>query len=103
MNDKRKRTRRGVHIFFVIAIAIAGFTFVLKLFSFLETNKKDELVGFAFDPLVIYAAVTMGFLCMLTWAYLSGQFREVEREKVDMIARFDAQERAEGLIPEEAQ
>ena len=96
----QQRKKRIVHIFFGVAIAFAGSTFVMKLFAFLKTNKKDELAGFAFDPLFIYAAVTMGFLFMLTWAYLSGQFRNVEQEKFDMIERFDAQERAEFQLEE---
>jgi len=86
---------RGIHAFFVLAITAAGCMFVFKLFSFLTTIKKDELAGFAFDPILIYGLVAMGFLCLLAWAYLTGQFRDVERPKYEMFERFDQQERAE--------
>ena len=88
---------RAIHTLFILAITAAGCMFVFKLFNFLKTIKKDELAGFAFDPLMVYGFVAMGFLFMLAWAYLSGQFRDVERPKYEMIERFDEQERAEGL------
>lgn len=87
--------RRGVHTFFVAAILVAGSLFFYKLFSFMKTIKKDELAGFAFDPIMIYAFVAIGFLFMLGWAYLSGQFRDVERPKFEMLERYEAQVRAE--------
>jgi nitrogen fixation-related uncharacterized protein len=69
--------------------------FVYKLFSFLRTIKRDELAGFAFDPIMTYAFVAMGFLFLLAWAFLTGQFTDVERPKYEMLERFHEQERAE--------
>ena len=92
----RFTTRHGVLCFFVLAVTAAGGMFVFKLFSFMKTIKRDELAGFAFDPIVVYAFVTMGFLCLLAWAFLTGQFRDLERTKYEMLERFDEQERAEG-------
>ncbi len=98
MSEKqRTRTLRNVHIFFVTAVTIAGCMFTFKLFSFLKTIKRDELAGFAFDPILVYAFVAMGFLCLMAWAYLSGQFRDLEAVKRDMLVRFDEQEAAEGM------
>lgn len=94
---------RGIHAFFILAVTVAGCMFVFKLFSFLQTIKRDELAGFAFDPIVIYGIVAMGFLLLLAWAYLTGQFRDVERAKYEMLERFEEQERAEsratGALP----
>ena len=90
-----------LHVFFVCAVTVAGCMFTYKLFSFLKTIRRDELAGFAFDPIIIYGFVSMGFLCLLGWAYLTGQFRDVERPKHDMLERFDEQERAEGHDPGE--
>lgn len=92
---------RAIHVFFVTAITAAGCMFIFKLFSFLQTIKKDELAGFAFDPILVYGFVAMGFLFLLAWAYLTGQFRDVERPKYEMIERFDAQERMEQLPEQE--
>lgn len=89
------KSRSLVLTFFVTAVTIAGCMFTFKLFSFLKTIKRDELAGFAFDPIVIYAMVAMGFLCLLAWAFLTGQFKNIERPKYEMLEEFDEQERLE--------
>jgi nitrogen fixation-related uncharacterized protein len=86
-----------MHVFFITAVLCAGCMFTFKLFSFMKTIKKDELAGFAFDPILIYGFVAMGFLFLLCWAYLSGQFKDIERPKYEMLERFAEQERSEGL------
>ena len=93
-----RRQRRAIHIFFVLACTTAGVMFIYKLFAFLKTIKRDELAGFAFDPIIIYALVAMGFLCLLAWAYLTGQFRDIEGTKYEMLERVERQERAERLL-----
>ena len=50
-----------LHCFFVAAITAAGCMFTYKLFSFMKTIKKDELAGFAFDPIITYGFVAIGF------------------------------------------
>ena len=97
MSRKPIRTRSLVLAFFVMAVTAAGGMFIFKLFSFLKTIKRDELAGFAFDPIMIYAFVAMGFMFLLAWAFLTGQFRDIEGPKYDMMDRFDEQERAERL------
>jgi hypothetical protein len=88
-------TRRFVHTFFVTACLTAGVMFTFKLHEFLRTIKRDELVGFAHDPILVYAFVAIGFLCLLGWAFMTGQFRGIERTKLEMLERVEAQERAE--------
>ncbi len=97
MSKPKNRTRMMVHVFFVTAVTAAGCMFTFKLFSFLQTIKRDELAGFAFDPIMIYAFVAVGFLFLLAWAFLTGQFRDIERPKFEMLERFDEQELAEKL------
>jgi len=87
--------RKAIHVFFILACTTAGCMFIYKLFSFLRTIKRDELAGFAFDPIMIYAFVAMGFLFLLAWAFLTGQFKDIERAKYEMLERFEEQERAE--------
>ncbi len=97
-------SRRYVLAFFGLAVTAAGCMFTYKLFAFLQTIRRDELAGFAFDPIMIYAIVSIGFLFLLAWAAFSGQFRDVERPKYEMLERFEEQERAERLerLDEEA-
>ena len=98
--EQRDRgARRGILIFFVSAVAVAGCMFTFKLYSFLQTIKKDELAGFAFDPIVIYGIVAAGFLCLLTWAFMTGQFKRIEEPKHAMLKRALEQEAAEGYTP----
>lgn len=87
--------RRAVLAFFCTAVTVAGCMFTFKLYSFLKTIRRDELAGFAFDPIVIYGIVATGFLLLLAWAFLTGQFRDIERPKHEMLERFLEQERAE--------
>jgi hypothetical protein len=94
--------RKALHVFFVLACLLGGALFVRKVYEFLQTIKHHELVGFAHDPLLVYALVALGFAFLLLWAYLTGQLSGVERAKYEMLERFDEQERAEGLrFPEE--
>lgn len=95
---EKDRAFTPLHYFFVLFVLVAGGMFCFKLFSFLSTIKRDELAGFAYDPMITYGFVAMGFLCLLMWAYASGQFRDIERPKYDMLERFDAQERAEARM-----
>ena len=91
-------SRRWILGFFIMAVTVAGCMFTYKLFAFLKTIKRDELAGFAFDPIVIYALVALGFLCLLGWAFMSGQFHDIERPKYEMLERFAEQERAEADV-----
>jgi nitrogen fixation-related uncharacterized protein len=84
-------------VFFVLACITAGCMFCFKLHEFLRTIKRDELAGFAFDPILIYAFVAIGFFLLLAWAFLSGQFKDIERPKYEMFERLAQQERDEGL------
>ena len=99
-----RRQRRAIHAFFVLACTVGGVMFVFKLHEFLLTIKRDELVGFAVDPILVYAFVAIGFLLLLAWAFLTGQFRDIERAKYEMLERVERQERAERALlggPEE--
>ena len=98
----QRGSKRAIHIFFLTAVTVAGGMFCFKLFAFMSTIKKDELAGFAYDPIFIYFFVALGFLFLLVWAYSSGQFKDIERPKFEMLERFEAQERAEALAHKEA-
>ena len=61
-------------------------------------------MGFAVDPILVYAFVAIGFLMLLAWAFLTGQFRDIESTKYEMLERIERQERAERALlggPEE--
>ncbi|MCP3916483.1 MAG: hypothetical protein GY711_13075 [bacterium] len=98
---KEQKALTWVHWFFFVIVFSAGTLFFYKLYTFLSTIKNDEMAGFAFDPIVIYGCVALGFLCLLGWAYLSGQFRNVEQPKYEMLERWAKQEKEDVRILEE--
>ena len=100
-NASRDGSFTPLHVFFVVFVLSAGGLFIYKLFAFLSTIRRDELAGFAFDPIVVYAFVALGFLCLLVWAYMTGQFRDIERPKHEMMDRFEEQERHDAAVLEE--
>jgi hypothetical protein len=94
-SEQDTRALRPIMIFFILAVATAGCMFTYKLFAFLSTIRRDELAGFAFDPIIVYGFVALGFFFLLAWAFLSGQFRQVEQVKIDMVENFFAEEERE--------
>ncbi len=79
---------RVIHLLFILGCSLGGMVFVGKLFSFLRTLKSEEMSDFAADPIIIYGFVAMGFLFLLGWAFLSGQFSNIEQPKYDMLTKF---------------
>ncbi len=98
--DRNALIKRRVHALFITFVSIAGCMFIFKLFSFMKTVKRDELAGFAFDPIFVYGLVALGFLLLLAWAWMTGQLRNIESPKYEMLERFEAQEHAERLALE---
>ena len=100
VHPKPARRARGristiVHVFFITACAFGGTVFVFKLVAFMKTIKSEEMVGFAYDPIIVYGFVALGFMFMLGWAFLAGHFRDIEAPKYEKWERFNEQERAE--------
>lgn len=94
MESRVESTHSRVRIFFLLAVTAAGGMFTYKLFAFWRTNTRGDMAGFQ-DPIVIYGFVAAGFLCLLAWAFLSGQFRDVESPKHDLFTRYAEQVRQE--------
>jgi hypothetical protein len=68
-----------------LAVAGGGLTFCLKLYDFIKTAGRGELPGFAFATVVSYFIVTLGFLCLALWAFLSGHFHDIEEPKYRLL------------------
>ena len=95
---RTSRLGKTIHILFIIGCSFGGVVFVGKLFAFLRTLKSEEMSDFAADPIIVYGFVAMGFLFLLGWAFLSGQFEDVEQPKHDMLKQWADQERAEASL-----
>lgn len=95
-------TRRFLWIFSIVMVLTAGSAFGIKLVEFLlefsgnvGRGAARSNVLFAIAPLLTYLIVAAGFACLFLWAYLTGQFRDVERPKFRMLEMQDAFDRAE--------
>jgi cbb3-type cytochrome oxidase maturation protein len=91
---------RGIHRFVwafgLVMIVIAGGGFLFKLIEFITVFTTDEPFQFAIIPVVTYLLVAAGFGCLFFWAYLSGQFKDVEAPKYRMLQMQDEIDREEG-------
>lgn len=91
------RTRWFLWIFSVALVLVAGTAFIFKLIEFYTTattSGPGALASFLI-PVLNYLLVAAGFFCLFLWAYLSGQFRDMEAAKYRMLeleAQLDRQE-----------
>ncbi len=76
-----------------IGVVLSGFAFVYKVTEFIFTLTSSEVPGFATVPVTVYFAVAGGWLALLVWSYLSGQFHNVEQAKLEMLEKEAEYER----------
>jgi uncharacterized membrane protein YhaH (DUF805 family) len=90
-SNARGRGSRQVWWFYAAAmIAVilpVGFGFIFKYIKLIQTAKTDPDGGFALFPITNYAAITLGFICLLIWAVTNGMFRDIEKPKYTMLER----------------
>lgn len=92
------KTRRFLWVFSITMVLVAGTAFVFKLIEFYSTATQqgaDALASFLI-PVLNYLLVAAGFFFLFLWAYITGQFRDVERPKYRMLeieAEIEHQER----------
>ena len=91
------QVRRFLWIFSVAMVLIAGSAFVFKLIEFYTTatTSGPEALGSFLIPVANYLLVAAGFFCLFLWAYVTGQFRDVEAPKFRMLEMQDEIDRAE--------
>ena len=80
-------SRRFIWVFSVTMVLVAGTAFVFKLIEFFATATTEgpgALASFLI-PVLNYLLVAAGFFCLFLWAYLSGQFRDLEAPKYRML------------------
>ena len=96
------RARMFLWLFSLAMVLTAGSAFFMKLIEFYATATRegsDALASFLI-PVLNYLLVAAGFFCLFLWAYLSGQFRDLESAKyrmLEMQAEIDrCENRADG-------
>ena len=79
------RVNRFVWGFGVIMVIIAGGGFIFKLIEFFVAFLGDHPMNFSILPVMTYLIVAAGYLCLFMWAYLTGQFKNIEGPKYRML------------------
>jgi len=74
-------------------IFAAGVAFVYKIAEFIFTLNSSTVQGFADVPVTIYFVVAAGWLLLLVWCFVSGQFTNVEEPKYEMLRKEEEYER----------
>ncbi len=85
-------------IFSVVLVLVAGSAFLFKLIEFYNTatTSGPSALGSFLIPVLNYLLVAGGFFCLFLWAYMTGQFRDMEAPKyrmLEMQAQIDHQEK----------
>jgi hypothetical protein len=86
-----------VPVVFTIIVGGCGLAFMTKLYRFIGTLYEGgpDALGFALVPVMNYLTVAAGFVMLLVWAFLNGQFVDIERAKYEMLeneARYDRED-----------
>ncbi len=91
------QVRRFLWVFSVAMVLIAGSAFLFKLIEFytIATTHGPDALGSFLIPVANYLLVAAGFFCLFLWAYVSGQFRDVEAPKYRMLEMQDEIDREE--------
>ena len=77
----------------IVGTIVAGTAFVYKIAEFIFTLNSNDVQGFADVPVTIYFVVAAGWLCLLVWCFVSGQFTDVEQAKFEMLEMEEEYER----------
>lgn len=87
-----RRTRIVLWASMIGGIGAAGVAFAYKVAEFIFTLTSTEVQGFADVPVTVYFVVAGGWLSLLLWCFLSGQFNDLEASKYTMLAQEEAYE-----------
>lgn len=95
-----RKGRLFLWIFSIAMILTAGSAFVFKLTEFIHTattHGSQALASFLI-PVLNYLMVATGFMCLFLWAYLTGQFRDIEGIKYRMLQMQDEIDRGNKTV-----
>jgi hypothetical protein len=79
--------RRAIVSFFLILCGISGVGFSYKIFEFADDLADQKGLQFAGAHLLTYGLVATGFLMLLAYSFLRGQFRDIEKAKFELLER----------------
>ncbi len=82
---KNREYNITIVIISMVVLILTAISFIYKMAHFVMIALSGEAVGFATIPIVNYIMAGSGFLLLLLWAFLTGQFRDIEGPKYRML------------------
>lgn len=96
-NARKDRKANIIAGILTLCVVLCGIAFFYKLTNFAMTlwGGGTGMLGFALIPVTNYLCVAGGCFLLLIWAFMQGQFSDIERAKYEMLEqdwRYEAME-----------
>ncbi len=78
-----------------ITVALAGITFMFKLYEFVAASTTGVLPGIVTATVLPYFFISAGFLFLAGWAWAGGHYKNIEGPKRDMLIKEQEYEKLE--------
>jgi hypothetical protein len=76
-----------------VGIVLTGLAFAYKLAGFIWALTSADFQGTFDVGITVYLAVAAGWGCLLVWSWLTGNFTDMERTKLDVLRQEEEYER----------
>jgi hypothetical protein len=97
MRSHTTRTQIITTIVMALAILIPSmYGFVGKFIELVRVLQGEPGGAFAVAPIMNYLLASLGFFCLLLWASAGGMWNDIEKPKLDMLARERELDEANG-------
>jgi hypothetical protein len=77
----------------IVGVVLAGIAFAYKIAGFIYTLSSVDFRGTFEVGVLVYFAVSGGWLCLLVWCFLTGKLKRNERAKIDLLKQEEEYER----------
>ncbi len=95
-SKKQFKDSRGLSVMIVgIAVAVAGISFMYKLYEFMAAAAAGYMPGVISASIMPYFFISAGFLLLAAWAWAGGHYKDIEQPKRDMLHQEEEYDRLE--------
>jgi hypothetical protein len=91
--DQDRASRRLLIWTMVVGIALGGVTFAYKIAGFIYALTSPDFKGTFDVGILVYFTVSGGWLCLLVWCFLTGKFKQMEKNKYELLRQEEEYER----------
>lgn len=76
-----------------VGVLFSGVAFAYKIAGFIHVLTSPDFRGTFEVGILVYFAVSAGWLCLLCWCFLTSKFSQMERQKFDILKQEEEYER----------